>query len=90
MERFTTAIHHHPHGTPYTSPHPEDVQWGALGTPFSTPWEGVSFLCPPNNATILNKTLRWAIGSAIKSTSPTLSILYLPNTAPIKHGSTIL
>ena len=80
VERFTTSLHHHPHGTPYASPHPDDNQWGSLGTPFSTPWEGVSFLCPPNNATILNKTLRWALGSAMKSTTPTLSILYLPTT----------
>ena len=81
VERFTTPLDHHPHGTPYASPYPEDTQWGSLGTPFSTPWEGVNFICPPNNASTLDKTIRWAIGSAMKSSQPTLNILYLPNVA---------
>ena len=74
-------MHHHPHETPYYSLYPAEAHWGAAGTSFQSPWEGVNLLCPPPTDTLISKTIRWAIGSALLTTTPTLHLLYLPTRA---------
>jgi ribonuclease HI len=54
--------------------------FGANTDAYSTKWEGASEANPPHDAEAMEKAVRWAIFSAEKSTSPTLTAFILPKT----------
>ena len=54
--------------------------FGANANAYSTTWEGASEANPLHDAEAMEKAVRWAIFSAEKSTSPTLTAFMLPKT----------
>ena len=71
-ERFASPLNLNPTIKQYYSLHDQDKVFGANADAYSTKWEGAS--------EAMEKAVRWAIFSAEKSTSPTLTAFMLPKT----------
>ena len=78
--RFTSPLHFNPGVKPFWSLHEQDKVFGANSDAYSTKWEGGSEANPPHDAEAMEKAVTWAISSAEKSMSPTLTAIMLPKT----------
>jgi len=79
-ERFASPLNFNPAVKQYYSLHEQDRVFGANTDAYSTKWEGASEANPPHDAKAMEKAVRWAIFSAEKSMSPTLTAFMLPKT----------
>ncbi len=79
-EQFASPLNFNPAVKQYYSLHEQDKVFGANKDAYSTKWKGASEAYPLHNAKAMEKAVRWAIFSAEKSMSPTLTTFMLPKT----------
>ena len=78
-ERFASPLNADPSRPQYFSMYQEDSTYGAKHDAYSCPWTGISLANPEPDHHQMNKSVRWAISSAL--THPhiaTATILFLP------------
>ena len=78
-ERFASPLNADPSWPHYFSMYQEDSAYGAKHDAYSCPWTGISLANPEHDHHQMNKSVRWAIGSAL--THPhiaTATIFFLP------------
>jgi ribonuclease HI len=77
-ERFASPLNFHQDMRTYYSCHERDQVFGATWNAFSVKWTGASQCNPEYEHGDMEKAVRWALNSAIKSTAATLTLCILP------------
>jgi ribonuclease HI len=82
-ELFASPLNVHPGMAAYFSSAERDQLFGASYDAYSKRWAGACFAHPPENATELEKAVRWALASAREGDRqrPVLTVLLLPSTS---------
>jgi ribonuclease HI len=88
-ERFASPLDVNINTRTYWSAFPEDSVFGSSGSAFDAPWHGISVVHPAADPAMMEKAVRWSIGSAATCDpdTPTLNIILLPDleSSPYKN-----
>ena len=78
QERFACPLNFNSSLEKYYSPFPEDCVFGACTNAYSCKWTGASQAHPEHNPQDMQKAVKWAIGSSIQASKPSLTTFLLP------------
>lgn len=78
QERFACPLNFSPSFKKYYSPFPEDCIFGASTNAYSCKWTGSSQAHPEYSSKEMQKAVRWAIGSSLQTSRPSLTTFLLP------------